>query len=88
LPAYLSKTVPIPRKSPEKRNKEHEERTTQLNQAFEQSDCTKSFEDLLNYSQKINVSKFWEVKIVSGSKICFYSLDLTNDYKYCQSGYS
>lgn len=79
LPAYLSKTVPLPRKSPAERNKEYQERTTQLIQGFEQSDFIKSFEDILNYSQKICLSEFWEVKIVSGSKIYFYCLDLTND---------
>ena len=73
------KTVPIPRQSPVERNKEHQKRTSKLNQVFEQSDFIKSFDEISNYSQKITLSKFWEVKIVSGLKIYFYSLDLTNN---------
>ena len=63
----------------QREKKEHQKSTSKLNQVFKQSDFIKSFDEISNYSQKITLSKFWEVKIVSGLKIYFYSLDLTNN---------
>jgi hypothetical protein len=82
LPHYLSKKVPLPRKSPDERRLDNLARNDNLNEIFEQSDLISNFEDLiLNYSSKINISDSWSIKIASdNNKIYFYILNFAEEY--------
>lgn len=80
LPEYLSKKVPVLRKSPEERHNENLARHNELNESFEKSDLINSFEDfILNYPKQISISDSWTIKVKKDSKIYFYILNLTED---------
>ncbi|XP_050315878.1 THAP domain-containing protein 1-like [Anthonomus grandis grandis] len=79
LPADLTKTVPLPKKSPDERNSEQQKCNELSNEAFEQLDYITNFQDLIsNYSQKIVISDLWNVKIVGDTKLYFYTLNLND----------
>jgi len=72
LPHYLSKTVPLPRKSPAERTKVMQDRSDQLNKDFENSDLIINFDDLTsNFKNKIIVNESWNINIVKDSKVFF-----------------
>lgn len=48
IPGYLSKKLPLPRKTPAERQEEHCERLEEMNRAKEEKDCIADYEDLCN----------------------------------------
>ncbi|KAK9884997.1 hypothetical protein WA026_009226 [Henosepilachna vigintioctopunctata] len=80
-PNYSSKIVRLPKKSPEKRQKNNLVRNNYSNGIFEQSDLIANFQDLiLHYSSKINIPDFWNVEInLVKKKFHIYLLNVSEE---------